>query len=761
MKKNKAAVLLCGAYGTSSGMGRTTLMFCNALLQADPNLTVVLGSNLNPSDALLLLEPIFHSRIEFRDLTWAQKQDSHGTTWVQPQTLAGEDYLDCNLWFLWNLPAEGIVSPLRPYVIFCADLLVRIVPSAYSSRPVGEGEVWQGLLNTLLSYRYAALVYCTTPRTLEDVVAFAGVPRTRVWLAPQFAPLPNEPTSDGKRVVPFDKYFLWTSNDTAHKNHIRAINVLDRYYNDNPTTALPLVITGVGTRWFNPDNTSSTHDYHIEVRELLQSKPHVLRNIFFPETLSRPDFIRTLRDATFLWHNVLYDNGTASVFEAAEYGVPSLVSDYPQMRFFDEKYNTGAVFFSAYDIESGAKALEEMTRLAAENRNRRVSIDYSDENRRFHEWIRNLLGATRAFKPNEIAEGNRKDLEFNTSEGAATLASCASKIWRPLGSYIRDLPWTDIPVVCLELETVTNKRCAEIISAFESALREHYRNFKLLILVRDDAGFQQYVKSILTERVLVFDFFYAGLIDNSIDRSTAHQLADVVFSTSEYFQSAEKKKIDLDECQTIAEITRSVLQNLPNVNLAHDLLNFPPPIGCRSDSAKSIAVSELTIPPIQYPPSEVDFSQKTEKIVFVKGFYDAEPGFCWVQKSASARLSGGPSLRKLWRRVTKFLPKNLAKKFKRDYLFIELEIEDLAFADQNARKDLFLVCSVNGESCGARKLEAGRNTFRLELESRHRLKATLNTLNFETNYEYKAGGATSPDQRLIAWKALKFGFVSE
>ncbi|MGC1223029.1 MAG: hypothetical protein WA872_14725, partial [Candidatus Sulfotelmatobacter sp.] len=67
-----------------------------------------------------------------------------------------------------------------------------------------------------------------------------------------------------------------------------------------------------------------------------------------------------LRHAQFLWHNVIYDNGTALAIEAAQMGVRTLSADYPQMRYLCATFGINALFFPAFDATRSAAALKEM-----------------------------------------------------------------------------------------------------------------------------------------------------------------------------------------------------------------------------------------------------------------------------------------------------------------------------------------------------------------------------------------------------------------
>ena len=69
------------------------------------------------------------------------------------------------------------------------------------------------------------------------------------------------------------------------------------------------------------------------------------------------EYVAIVRNSQFLVHNVLADNGTFSVIEAAILGRPSMSSDYPQMRELNKQFELDLQFFDAFDIDGTAKMM--------------------------------------------------------------------------------------------------------------------------------------------------------------------------------------------------------------------------------------------------------------------------------------------------------------------------------------------------------------------------------------------------------------------
>lgn len=742
---NRIGVFLDGKYGSSTGMGRTTLMLCDSMLRADPDLDIVLASSMEPREALALIDEKFRSRMRFCSLMWAEGSDTHGVRWLRPQTVEGKGFLDCKIWFFFNLPAGGIVAPIRPAVMFCADLLVRVVPHAYHDDDMLDGSTrWQDYLYHLLSYRQASLVYATSPRTLRDVISFAGVEQLKTCLAPQFPPV-NEEIEDTSADVPFDEYFLWTSNDTPHKNHARAFEVLNRYYLNMGDKALPVVMTGPGTRWFSPENPESSHPYHAKIRSYISDKPHLTRNVYFPETLDRSRFIAALKHASFLWHNVLYDNGTAAVLEAAEYHVPSLVSDYPQMRFFAEKYRVDVDYFNAFNIDDGVLALEKMTAECSIKR-LSVDIDYTDENNRFRKWIRELLAATFA----SPKAPNASALLTNPRVDEQIIYN-AVKIWPPLSSYLESFPWQDVPVVGMIIAEDDRDNITNYISLFHTLLREKFLDFKLLLLLPCSDGALATARSYILKESLAFDFIYAGDASHEGALEVIRKLATYTFCDIGYASTHRKDKDWPVELLSFAGSSNELAKKVAEIieRVSGGMVEKGSPVELHFASRPVTFVPELAP-----PPRSIDFSNGAYERYLISGFHQMEDGFRWVTSNARCLLGNFPGdyfFKKQIKKIGRFWKKP-------NYLHIDLELETLGFESADGRPTLN-VC-VNRRKIRAVELERGRMEYIVPISNWTMNFKQFVEVELSTNFEYKAGGEGSLDNRIISWKLFSISLES-
>ncbi len=252
-------------------------------------------------------------------------------------------FADCDLMVFISDRLSLPVLPLRPYALVVYDYLQRYHPvlSPGADTPF------------LLAARQADRVFVTTEFTKGDAIDYAGVPRDKVVRLPFVAPAMAAPDlAGGPEPAP---YVLWTTNRAVHKNHARALEALAIYFGEFGGK-LDCVITGVGTDHLFDAATPEGAALE-ELRSMGEDMPTRIRVLG-----DVPDarFRRLLAGATFLWHPGLLDNGTFSVVEAAQLGVPSLSSDYPAMRELAEQFQLPLAFFNPREVHDMAAKLKWM-----------------------------------------------------------------------------------------------------------------------------------------------------------------------------------------------------------------------------------------------------------------------------------------------------------------------------------------------------------------------------------------------------------------
>lgn len=728
----KIAVFLDGNYSVAGGMARTALMLCNALLESDEQVTVVFGANIDHQSANSLITPQLRSRFSITDLSWAEKLQMFGPKWIRPHSINGYDFGDCDLWVFFHFPLNGVITPLKPIAAFCPDLLMRVVPEAIELSPNQEHRIWGNLINCFLSYRQADLVFSTTPRTLEDVISYAGVAKKNTCLAPQFPPSDTENYIFGKNPSPWKEYFLWTSNDTPHKNHERAFQILDRYYAASTTKTLPVILTGGGTEYFNPNGPSTGHSYHLAIRRFLVARPHILKNIYFAGSLCRPEFNAVMKDAKFLWHNVIYDNGTASVLEAAEYGVPSLISDYPQSRFFDKKYSTRATFFSPFNLDDGLKKLQLMSSLEDKTRPGSITIDHTCENRLFSAWISHFL----SFFNNLPTQKEKSHGSLNISR-QNPIPNIANYGARSIRKYLLDFPFTETINIGLILAELDKNAAVTILEQFSLSIRQDYKSFKLIILIDAPQDVINAVQDYIKYNALGFDFITL----TNRHRSIAFRLIDH-YCFRIYTNKSISTVTDTDRLKSIQNVKslRDEILTCLSSSLSLDLQNADV---FSSTKNSKIRPTPLVIPCIPKPRHSVQFWRDDCRRYVISGLYPRERrgfflGYRWATNDV---------------RLT--LPKIRAS---RKYIYILANTNIRCLTDSQATPSIEIF--INSRYSGIFKLRPGINLYLLRLASLDEPPSQFNEIRLRSNYSFNASEENPMDTREISWQAYAIGFSS-
>ena len=260
------------------------------------------------------------------------------------------NFNDCDFWLIISDRTIQPIAPIKPYGMVIYDYIQRYLPETFGSY-YEEGYI--------ASSRAATFVLTTTPATRADAIQYAGVDHKRVHLMPmEFNPFRITPNPSSHK----KDYFIWSTNTASHKNHIKAIDALNAYYNDLNGT-LDVLMTGFGTKLYDFNDTTQSeieNPYIKKVRNLLASTPSVANRLVCMGNLNTSQYISTLASAKFLWHPAIIDNGTYSLVEAAYYGVPSLSSYYPQTAYMNERFKLNSLFFNPLKTTEMAASLKTM-----------------------------------------------------------------------------------------------------------------------------------------------------------------------------------------------------------------------------------------------------------------------------------------------------------------------------------------------------------------------------------------------------------------
>lgn len=267
------------------------------------------------------------------------------------------DLADCDLWLVVSDRPETPILPLRPIVRLVFDYLQRYEPAILGGEARALGQ------RLIEAAHEAERVLVTSDFTRRDALNYVGLPDWKVRLVPHLPPRAPGPAPASRRALPERPYFLWSCNVAPHKNHQRALDALALYY-EGCDEALDCVVTGVGS-----EALSSGGEGHLAgVPKLLAAHPALKAHLRFAGELPEADYWACLREARFLWHPARVDNGSFSVIEAAQVGVPSLSGDYPAMREMDGSFALNLAWMDPRVPEEMAEALRRMQQDAAARR---------------------------------------------------------------------------------------------------------------------------------------------------------------------------------------------------------------------------------------------------------------------------------------------------------------------------------------------------------------------------------------------------------
>lgn len=264
-----------------------------------------------------------------------------------------QQIMDCDLWLIVSDRLSHPLLPLKPVVLMVYDYLQRY-----------EDLLSHGADMAFLdAARNAARVLVTTKFTQQDAIQYAGIDPNRVckvpMLAPEF-PIRDSAISSDTDTRPF---FLWTTNAALHKNHLRAAEALQIYY-EELDGGLDCRVTGVNTK----EMLASDLPHLRVMAEVFQRSKPLRKHVKWMGELPDVHYRSLLSKANFLWHAGRIDNGTFSVIEAACLGVPSLSSDYPAMREIDEQFSLNLVWMNP---ECPREMAEQLKRMELEAKERR------------------------------------------------------------------------------------------------------------------------------------------------------------------------------------------------------------------------------------------------------------------------------------------------------------------------------------------------------------------------------------------------------
>ncbi|WP_457587925.1 glycosyltransferase [Ensifer canadensis] len=284
---------------------------------------------------------------------------------------------------------EGVFVSTKPTAIYMADLIQRHVPAIYGAESNYDSPNWTADRNQRATLKNAHAVFTTTPGTKQDVLTYGGVSKSKhvdfplffIDIAEKHINSPKEVVGQftdlltGEKITPGESpYFLWVTNASPHKNQVNGLDMLRSYYDQGGD--LDCYICGPVTELLVPG--ASALPYLQSVHAKIKSLGPLASRLKIVSYVNEGFYLELLRKAEFLWHNVLYDNGSFSIIEAKIVGTPILSSSYPQIKYIAETYDIGCEFFDPRSIEDGAASLAQMSRRKTRSKPTNMAINQVD-----------------------------------------------------------------------------------------------------------------------------------------------------------------------------------------------------------------------------------------------------------------------------------------------------------------------------------------------------------------------------------------------
>ena len=357
-KRHRIGILLTEGY--TGGVLDYTLRFMKCMLrgieESGKEIDLVFGyldhDNFKAKDYFYEIE---EAGISVRTFTWKKVSEEYldnvmkyrgwHKTYLEGEYCLADDgihfFEDCDFLILSvaNIPANFFT--IKPYAVVAHDYIQRYVPELY-------GNFYEK--NVIDLERNAEAVIVMTQPALEDGIQYAGLKKDKLRLTPlMFDAVYLEDDKHALEQTARD-YFVWSTNTQRHKNHIMALNALAQYYVKGGKLAC--YITGTSTMELNPEKMyDDSNSYICKIRRMIEEDPLLKENLVFCGNMDKEKYYRVLKHAKFFMHPGITDNGNMTAIDAAFLGVPTITSDYPAMRYYEEKMKLKMCFFDPFKAE--------------------------------------------------------------------------------------------------------------------------------------------------------------------------------------------------------------------------------------------------------------------------------------------------------------------------------------------------------------------------------------------------------------------------
>ena len=301
------------------------------------------------------------------------------------------NFADCDFLIL-TADRSTVLAPFfstKPFIVVAHDFIQRYIPDLFTKKQLS-------MINANL--QNAMNVWTTSKPSYDNAISYAGLPKEKVLLTPYLLELGGKIINDKKNDMDAQEYFVWITNTSKHKNHLRALKALKGYYNNGGR--LKCIITGVGTDLLLTGSIKDEKlsEYVEDIKTEISNSRQLKDNIIVKGYLDICDYEYLVKDSAFIFHPGYADNGNGSAADGARYGIPFICSDYPEMRYLANFIGINPVYFDPFDVEDIEEKLlyaeKEYKKLKKEMPNHRVLFEHYNNktNQQIKEIMYSVVG---------------------------------------------------------------------------------------------------------------------------------------------------------------------------------------------------------------------------------------------------------------------------------------------------------------------------------------------------------------------------------
>jgi glycosyltransferase involved in cell wall biosynthesis len=321
--------------------------------------------------------------------------------------------LESDAWLAVVDRFDAPLAPLRPYSVLIHDMIQRHVPEHFD-KPEWHRMVREGMFPTAVN---ADVIFTTTPRTAEDVMAEYGIAADKIQVIPlahdpvaRFAGLSPKTVAGIRRPL-----ILNVANAAPHKGAEVLLRGFAKIKQRPAWKDWQLAICGWATDSFSKHCQHPVQDPHIDMMRAFIPTLGLEegRDVVFLGYIDDSQLKYLFDMSNIVINAARFDNGSFSMVEGAWFGKPVVCSRYPAAEYVDERFGIGSHFFEVNQPERLAEAFEQarkqLTRDGYHCANRSEHVVREEVRlKRFGERLCNALTDLASGQSPSIATGKSK-----------------------------------------------------------------------------------------------------------------------------------------------------------------------------------------------------------------------------------------------------------------------------------------------------------------------------------------------------------------